>query len=100
LLPFGHAAVAADERAGHVEEIIDILGKRAAIVDAGSGETVSGGEQEGEPAAQTETDDADASIAARLSEKPASGGFYVIEGGPVRAVRSRITCRMQMSRPP
>lgn len=54
LPPFGQAAVAADERAGHVEEIIDILGKQAAIVDAGGGETVTGGEQQGEPAAHAE----------------------------------------------
>jgi hypothetical protein len=54
LLPFGQAAVAVDEGAGHVEEIIDILGKQAAIVDAGGGETVTGGEQQGEPAAHAE----------------------------------------------
>ena len=77
-------SLAADWRFYSQTGLLDCLlytSKRAAIVDAGSGETVSGGEQEGEPAAQTETDDADASIAARLSEKPASGGFYVIEGG-------------------
>ena len=80
LFPLGQAAIAADDGAGGVEKIIDIFWKRAAIVDAGGGEAVSRNEQEGESATHAEADDADASVAAGLSEEPASGGFDVVKG--------------------
>jgi len=81
LFPRGQAAIAADDWAGGVEEIFDILGKRAAVVDAGSREAVAGGEKQGEAATHAEADDTDAAITTWLGEEPASGGFDVVEGG-------------------
>jgi hypothetical protein len=80
LLPFGHATIATYNRAGSVEEIVDIFRKRAAVVDASGTETVPGGEQESEPATHTEPDNANSSVAAGLPEEPTLRGLDVVEG--------------------
>ena len=81
LLPLGQAAVAADDGAGGLEEVLEIRRKLAAVVDAGGREAVAGDEQQGESAAHAEADDADFAVAVGLGQEPAARGFDVVEGG-------------------
>ena len=41
LFPFGLTAVAAHDRTGGLEKVIEVLGQRAAVVDAGDAEAVA-----------------------------------------------------------
>jgi hypothetical protein len=87
------AAEAADDRAGSAQ---GGLGVRChAVVHTRCREGASGGQQQGEPAAQAEADYPDPPAAVGLSGQPLAGGLDVGEGRTPTACTSRKVARRQ-----
>ena len=79
-LPAGQSAVASHDRACGLEEVVDVFGKRASVVDARRRKATPGNEQQRESAAHAEADHARVAVAAWLVKEPGTAGFDVVEG--------------------